>query len=110
MTRQSTSAISVARLLEQQREALLRGDLLALSALPPRLEDAMRRLAVDQTDPATLAALAQTAAHNARLVLSARAGLARAGRDCTPKASLTTYDAQGRTAVGTAQGQLIARR
>jgi hypothetical protein len=40
MTRQGTSAISVARLLDQQREALLRGDLMALSALPPRLEDA----------------------------------------------------------------------
>lgn len=110
MTRLADPAAAMNMLLEQQRSALLAGDVAALAALPDRLANAMRQLAASGSDPGALRALAQMAGRNAQLVLSAREGLARARRDATPSAPLTTYDAQGRRAVDAPQGQLISRR
>lgn len=110
MTRHADSVATLTELLDQQRAALLLGDVIALSRLPERLEMAMRRLADDPGDPASLAGLAQRAAHNAQLMQAARDGLARATRDRAPVAALTTYDARGRKMGGTPSGQLIARR
>lgn len=105
-----TPIAAVRSLLEEQRQALLTGNLAALDALPDRLEQAMRRLSDDRPGLEALMALAGAAARNAELVLCARAGLARARRDIAPPAPLTTYDAQGRRQPPSPDGQLIARR
>lgn len=101
---------SLTALLEEQRQALLTGDLAVLDQLPDRLERAMRDLAQTRPDAAELAHLAQMAARNARLVLSARDGLALARRDIGPAGQLTTYDAMGRQRGPHSAGQMIARR
>lgn len=110
MTGMSDPLAALAALLEQQRVALLAGDIAALAALPDRMERAMHRLGDRGADPAGLAKLAQIAARNARLVQSARDGIARAKGDAIPTAPLTTYDAKGRKDAGMPGGQLIARR
>lgn len=110
MTQPTDPIAALAALLEEQRKALLAGDVTALAVLPDRMEREMHRLADHGRAPAGLAELAQIAARNARLVLSARDGLARAKGDTMPTAPLTTYDAKGRKAVGYSAGQLIARR
>ncbi|WP_439137016.1 hypothetical protein [Roseicyclus sp.] len=110
MTRDAGPIAALSLLLEQQRSALLVGDVDELAKLPERLELAMHQLARGTTDPAALADLARIAARNARLMMSAREGLARAKRDAAPATPLTTYDAQGRKAASTPHGQLISRR
>lgn len=110
MTGDNDSVGVVARLLDQQRAALLQGDVATLAKLPERLDQAMRRLARARVDPVALADLAQIAARNAHLVLSARAGLARATHDRAPVTALTTYNAQGRKAAACLPGQMISRR
>lgn len=50
MTGDSDSVAVVARLLDQQRVALVQGDLETLAKLPERLDQAMRRLARDGFD------------------------------------------------------------
>lgn len=110
MTRPNSAIAAVRTLLEQQKQALLSGDLAALALLPDRFEQAMRQLADDRPKPEAMTDLAQAAARNARLVLSAHEGLARARRDITPPGTLTTYDAQGRRQLPNPGGHLIARR
>jgi hypothetical protein len=110
MTRPNPAIAAVSTLLEQQKQALLTGDLKLLDQLPDRLEQAMRKLAEAQTDAMDLTPLAKAAERNARLVLSARDGLARARRDIAPATPLTTYDAQGRRQPPSSGGQLISRR
>lgn len=110
MMRPNSALATLRSLLEQQKQALLSGDLAALALLPDRLERAMRQLADDRPMPEAMTDLAQAAALNARLVLSAHEGLARARRAITPPGTLTTYDAQGRTQASNPDGNLIARR
>lgn len=110
MTRTNPAITAVSTLLEQQRQALLTGDLKLLDQLPDRLEHAMRQLAQARPDGLDLRPLAQAAERNARLVLSAREGLARARRDMAPATPLTTYDAYGRSQPHSAGGNLISRR
>lgn len=110
MMRVADPVAAMTTLLEQPRSALLVGDVDQLAKLPETLEQIMRQLADHAADPTALAALAQMAARNARLVMSARQGLARAKRDTAPATPLTTYDAQGRTAAGVPRDQLISRR
>jgi hypothetical protein len=110
MTRPNPAIAALSSLLDQQRQALLTGNLKLLDQLPDRLEQAMRKLAEAQTDAMDLTPLAKAAERNARLVLSAREGLARARRDITPATPLTTYDALGRQQSANPAGQVISRR
>lgn len=110
MTRPGRTMVSIWTLLDEQRQALLSGDLAVLDRLPDRLERAMRDLADERPSPEALTQLAHAAAHNARLILAARDGLARARRDIAPATPLTTYDGQGRRQLPDPTGQLLARR
>ena len=66
MTRPNSAIAAVRTLLEQQKQALLSGDLAALALLPDRFEQAMRQLADDRPKPEAMTDLAQAAARNAR--------------------------------------------
>lgn len=95
-------------LLDQAAEALLAGDLGALSALTPRIESAD----VPQ-DRATAERLQAKARRNARLLEAATRGV-RAARlrvaEITRGPMLTTYDARGHRAQIAPQGLVAARR
>jgi ribosomal protein S12 methylthiotransferase accessory factor YcaO len=110
MTRPNPAVATIWALLDAQKQALLAGDLATLDRLPETLSRAMDQLAQARPDTATLQNLSEAAARNARLVQSARDGLARVRRDMAPAAPLTTYDAHGRQRPAADHGQLIARR
>lgn len=110
MTAIPAEIATLSALLDQQKTALLQGDLTLLAQLPDKFEKAMDRLSKTRPSAVDLTRLAKTAEHNARLVSAARDGLARVGRDRTKPATLTTYDAVGRQQPPTAEGQLISRR
>jgi hypothetical protein len=86
-------------LLDQTREALLSGDLAALSGLDDQIAAALDKLPVLGTDAARR--VQRKAERNAKLLQAAGRGL-RAARDRMAEIasgpSLATYDAQGRKA------------
>lgn len=103
-------AIRLDALLREQRTALRHGRLDVLAALVPRLERAVR--AAEGLSPAEAARLRIFAAGNAALLRAALAGLEDVGRlrQGARAARLATYDASGRLAPPSAQGQTLARR
>lgn len=99
-------------LLEDQRSALLSGDLDALARLPDRLSRAMRSLEGPGLHPDQIGRLKEMADHNARLLLAAQRGVAqtiarRADHRAVP---LTTYDATGRRSGAAGGGTVLSRR
>ncbi len=106
-------ALAVAEaLLDQQRQALLSGDLAALEQMPDRLTRALDALADQRLPPAMLTRLQAAAGHNARLLLAAQRGLAQTrGRASDDRAAaLTTYDAAGQRMSTTPDARLLSRR
>jgi hypothetical protein len=116
------AADALERLLRAQREALRKGELEALARLVTPLERAMEDLASDprhtrpgpgaEVGPQVLERLRRCAAENAVLLEAACAGLqrARALRDRSAAARLSTYDASGRFAPHVQEGRTLARR
>ncbi|MDG4649245.1 hypothetical protein P6F26_12385 [Roseibacterium sp. SDUM158017] len=102
----------IERLMHEQRAALRAGRLEDLGRLVPRFERALRDLGPGVGQHA-LARLRSLAAENAALLIAARAGLARARdrRDGAAAASLSTYDARGRSAsTAPTGGRILSRR
>lgn len=95
-------------LLDQAADALLAGDLAALSDLAPRIE-----AAAPPQDPGTLERLRAKARRNARLLDAAMRGVKAARHrvaEITRGPTLTTYDARGQKAEIVASGMMPARR
>jgi hypothetical protein len=97
-------------LLDQTREALLAGNLAALSGLDAQIAAAAD--ALPPLDPAAARRVQRKAERNARLLLAAGRGL-RAARDRTTEIvsgpRLATYDAQGRKAALTGPARALGR-
>ena len=97
-------------ILDQTRDALLAGDLAALSGLDDRLAAAAEALPALGLD--TARRLQRKADRNARLLQAAGRGL-RAARDRMAEImtgpGLATYDAQGRKALLVKPGQALGR-
>jgi len=112
MTRTEDTLAAVESLLDDQRAALLAGDLASLSLMPDRLERALQRLAGHRPPPAATARLAQVAQRNAALLQAASRGVAQtsARLTATRAGSLTTYDATGRRAAAPNAGRVLSRR
>jgi hypothetical protein len=97
-------------LLDQTREALLRGDFDALARLAPMVEAAAAR--PPGADAATASRLREKAARNGRLLQAAARGVKAArGRlaEITDGPRLSTYDARGRRADLVAAPQSLGR-
>lgn len=101
----------VENLMVEQRRALLAGDLVALAAMPERLETALRGLARASVAGADLARLAGLATRNAELIGAAKGAIARTRASRTESAApgLGTYDSAGQRAPMAAQGRILAR-
>lgn len=95
-------------LLDQAAEALLAGDLVALSALSSQIESAS-----PPQDLGSLDRLQAKARRNARLLEAAMRGVKAARHrvaEITRGPTLTTYDAKGQKAQIVASGLMPARR
>lgn len=98
-------------LLDRAAEALLAGDLTALGALTPRIEECAA--ALHPQDCATAERLGRKASRNARLLEAATRGVKAARLRVTEikqGPTLTTYDAHGRKAAISPTGLHAARR
>jgi hypothetical protein len=100
---------SLEALLDAAADALLAGDLAALSQLTPQIESA----ALAPADRAAAERLQAKAQRNARLLQAATRGV-KAARlrvaEITRGPTLTTYDARGQKAQLAPQGLIPARR
>jgi hypothetical protein len=98
-------------LLDQTRDAVLAGDLTALSDLAPLVEAEVADL--PRLDAADAGRLQRKADRNARLLQAATAGI-RAARDRVEEIfngpTLTTYDARGRRAAIAPPSRLLPKR
>jgi hypothetical protein len=98
-------------LLDRAAEALVAGDITALAALAPRIEESAARMV--PVDRASAGRLHQKSERNARLLEAASRGVMAARRrvtEITQGPTLTTYDARGIKAAIAPSGLEAARR
>jgi len=112
VTRADRALAGVEALLEQQRRALLAGDLAALAQMPDRLAQALTVLAQHGLPSPVLARVQAAAGHNARLLLAAQRGVsqARGRREGERADALSTYDASGQRAACRDEARVLSRR
>lgn len=112
MTRAARHLASLEKLLQRQHEALLTGDIGLLAKMPEHLERAISDATRDQPSAEALERITQLAAHNARLLKAAQAGIAQTAALNGKRggASLTTYTATGQPADTPRDGRILARR
>ena len=112
MTAPHPAARAILRLLEAQCNALLAGELASLDGMEVQLDRGLRRLAEARVPQDELARVREGAAHNARLIEAARAGLRTARGRIADQAGapLSTYDAAGHRQADRPPGTVLSRR
>ena len=108
------NASDLAKLLDRERKAILRGDFDALRRLAPEKERLVMSAARDRPDGNRLLNLKQQAARNHVLLEAAARGIRsvaqRLGELRAPSLDLETYDSAGHRSTGVPQSGSVERR